>query len=67
MDSHTGAMECHSCYLKDLYKECEGMHLKWLPVFMNDFVSVLCIESAKEPDEKVTEEMVLDMLIKQRK
>ena len=46
------AVKRHSSYLKKLYKEREGMHLKWPPVLMKDFVNVLCIESTDEPDKE---------------
>ena len=38
----------HSCYLKKLYMEREGMSLKWPPVLVKDFVNVLCIETTDE-------------------
>ena len=46
------AVKRHSCYLKKLYKEHEGMRLKWPPVLVKDFVNILCIESTDERDEK---------------
>ena len=44
------AVKRYSCYLNELYKEREGMRLKWPPVLMKDFVNVLCIESTAEQD-----------------
>ena len=52
------AMKRHSCYLKELYKEREGMHLKWPPVLMKEFVNVLCFEREDEPDKDVTEQLM---------
>ena len=48
----------HSRHLKELYMEREGMHLKWPPVLMKEFVNVLCIESTDEPDRNVTKQLV---------
>ena len=52
------AVKRHSSYLKELYKEREGMSLKWPSVLMKDFVNVLCIESTDDPDRKVTKQLV---------
>ena len=39
------AVKRHGCYLKELYKEREGMRLKWPPVLMKDFVNVLVLRA----------------------
>ena len=51
-------MKRYNCYLKELYKEREGMQLKWPPVLMKDYVNVLCIESTNEPDKDVTMQLL---------
>ena len=61
------AVKHHSCYLKDLYKEREGMRLKWPPVLMKDFVNVLCIESTEERDEKRAKQLLYGHVEKVRK
>ena len=61
------AVKRHSCYLKKLYKKRQGMSLKWPPVFMKEFVNVLCIESTDEPDKDVTKPLVHGHVEKVRK
>ena len=61
------AVKRHIHYLKQLYKEREGMCLKWPPVLMKDFVNVLCTESTKDPDEKMTKRLVRGDLEKVKK
>ena len=61
------AVKRHSCYLKELYKERERMHLKWPLVLMTEFVNVLCIESTDEPDRNVTKQLVRGHIEKVKK
>ena len=39
------AVKRHSCYLKELYKEREGMHLKWPPVLIKDFINSFALSA----------------------
>ena len=61
------AVKRHSRYLKELYKEREGMLLKWPPVLMKDFVNVLCIEHTDEPEKNVTKHLIHGNIEKVRK
>ena len=61
-------VKCHSfCHLKELYKDREGMRLKWPPVIMKEFVNVLCVESTNEPGRNVTEKLVRGHIEKVKK
>ena len=57
----------HRSFLKKLYKERQGMRLKWPPVIMMDFVNVFSIEWTNEADEEVTAHLVRGHLEKVRK